>query len=665
MMRVLTKSRFKLGLECPNKLFFTNKDSYANAKLEDSFLEALANGGFQVEELARMSFPEGILIEGEDWDYEALWYRTRNLLREEDTTIYEAAFLHEDLFVRTDILVKKGDTIQLIEVKAKSFDSDEEHLFVGARGGLKSGWKAYLFDIAFQKYVVQLCFPDFKVESYIMMADTSKKASIDGLNQLFRITKTVGHRTGIKVLAKSLNDLGTSVLTKVDITHIVADIESDVHKYHKDLSFKEAVEQLKSYYVNDEYANWPTAYSACKNCEFKTTKAERENGLDSGYEHCFTKQHQWKAADFERPAVIDIGGLYYQRGIQLFEKKKFFMSEVTKDDIKFKKEDGKLSGTERNWLQIQKEANADTSIYVDVKGLKAEMDAWTYPLHFIDFETSASALPFHIGRHPYEQVAFQFSHHKVNTDGTIEHASEYLNVKAGVFPNFDFVRALKGALSGDNGSIFRYSNHENTVLNAVYKQLNDSDEPDKKALMDFIQHITKSTQGSAIKWQGKRNMVDLLDVVKDYYYNPLTKGSNSIKDVLPAILETSKKLQEKYSRPIGVLNMSSLNFSDDHVWLTVNRNTVSSPYKNLPPIFEDWSEEAIEKSLSEIESISDGGAALTAYGKLQYTDMDEEEIQEIQKALLKYCELDTLAMVMIYEHFLELVKPAQHEDETR
>jgi hypothetical protein len=37
-MRVLTKSRFKLGLECPNKLYYTSKKEYANKKQEDPFL---------------------------------------------------------------------------------------------------------------------------------------------------------------------------------------------------------------------------------------------------------------------------------------------------------------------------------------------------------------------------------------------------------------------------------------------------------------------------------------------------------------------------------------------------------------------------------------------------------------------------------------------------
>jgi uncharacterized protein YprB with RNaseH-like and TPR domain len=35
--------------------------------------------------------------------------------------------------------------------------------------------------------------------------------------------------------------------------------------------------------------------------------------------------------------------------------------------------------------------------------------------------------------------------------------------------------------------------------------------------------------------------------------------------------------------------------------------------------------------------------------------MSDKERNEITTGLLKYCELDTLAMVMIYEHLKELV----------
>ena len=40
---------------------------------------------------------------------------------------------------------------------------------------------------------------------------------------------------------------------------------------------------------------------------------------------------------------------------------------------------------------------------------------------------------------------------------------------------------------------------------------------------------------------------------------------------------------------------------------------------------------------------------MTAYGKLQFQEMSAAERSSIESALLKYCELDTFAMVMIYE----------------
>jgi hypothetical protein len=112
-------------------------------------------------------------------------------------------------------------------------------------------------------------------------------------------------------------------------------------------------------------------------------------------------------------------------------------------------------------------------------------------------------------------------------------------------------------------------------------------------------------------------------------------------------------LKQKYCLPIGVINLTSTNFDDNHIWLEIHKNEVVNPYKMLPPVFDGWTALELEENLSEIDGIADGGAALTAYAKLQYQDMSEKERGEITKGLLKYCELDTLAMVMIYEHFEE------------
>jgi len=650
-MKVLTKSRFKLGLECPNKLFYIGKDEYANQKVEDPFLEALAQGGFQVEELARMHYPDGELIEGKDWDYEYLWNRTKNLLEKENVTIFEAAFLKDELFIRTDILVKKGNSIELIEVKAKSFDPSDNYTFVGKRGDLNSIWKPYLFDIAFQKYVIQLCYPSWSINSYLMMADKTKTASIDGLNQLFRISSSSDKRTGIIKLAPSLKETGNSVLGKIEVNEIIDKIENNIYLYYDNLSFQDSIHSLKEHYLQDKYFNWPTSYSACKSCEFKTTETDEARKLKSGFKECFAKQHKWTIREFNKPDILDIWS--FSKGAKLFADGIFFMEELTKENIGYKEDAGKLSNTQRQWLQIEKEVNADRTIYIDKVGLNSEFSTWKYPLHFIDFETSAAALPFNRGRKPYEQIAFQFSHHTYFKDGRIEHTDEYLNNKAGIFPNFEFVRALKTTLTKDEGTIFRYGYHENSILNAIYEQLLNSEESDKDILIEFIQSISHSKKDSVFVWNGDRDMVDLWDIVKKYYYNPLTKGSNSIKDVLPATLNSSKFLRDKYSRKIKDINISSKNFPDDHIWLDIKAGFIANPYKMLPPVFQNWSEEDIENTLSEIEDIQNGGAALTAYSRLQYTDMEESEIAKLSKALLKYCELDTLAMVMIFEHFKE------------
>ena len=182
-MKYLTKTLFKKGLECPLKLTV----NYKSSEEKNEFLSALADGGFQAEELSRLHYRPGYLID--DRDYANSLKNTNDLLKKPDSIIYEAAFLHENLFVRTDILVKTGNLIKVIEVKAKSFDSTMNNVFINNSGRIRPEWRLYLFDLAFQKYVVQKSYPEYSIQSYLMLADKSKRASIDGLNQLFQITK--------------------------------------------------------------------------------------------------------------------------------------------------------------------------------------------------------------------------------------------------------------------------------------------------------------------------------------------------------------------------------------------------------------------------------------------------------------------------------------------
>jgi hypothetical protein len=72
------------------------------------------------------------------------------------------------------------------------------------------------------------------------------------------------------------------------------------------------------------------------------------------------------------------------------------------------------------------------------------------------------------------------------------------------------------------------------------------------------------------------------------------------------------------------------------------------PYSLLPPVFADV-EPGLLEFFEEDEHLKDGGAAMTAFAKMQFTEMGDEEREATTQALLKYCELDTLAMVMVWE----------------
>lgn len=650
-MKPLTKSRFKLGLECPNKLYYTSKAKYVNNKQEDSFLKALAQGGFQVEELARLSYPSGIFVDAEHYDYKGALKITTDHFLQGEVVLFEAAFAHDNLFVRTDIVVKAGDKVQLIEVKAKSFDPSDSYCFVGKKGGIVASWKPYLYDLAYQKYVAQRNYPELTFTAKLMMADRTKTAKVDGLNQMFRVPVDGDPRKDIIKKAKCIDDIGDTVLTEVNVDDIINGIIYDQYRYFESMSFKETIMMFRDNYIGDKYINWPAGYSSCKKCEFKASDEQLADGLMSGYRECFSKQFGWGDREFSKPSIFEIGGAF--RGEKVFADNRILMDELLEDDFKIKVEAGIISSSERQWIQVEKSVKQDLSIHALTDELRTEMSKWKYPLHFIDFETSAVALPFTQGRKPYEQVAFQFSIHTVYEDGSVDHSAEYINDAVGEFPNFHFARALKEALQKDDGSIFRYADHENTIVNAIISQLEASNECDQDELIEFLKSISHSTSSSTVKWCGDRDMIDLLAIVKRYYYNPLMKGSNSIKFVLPAVINSSEYLAKKYVNPIGAIDLTSRNFKSDHIWFQHDGNQFVNPYKLLPGLFDGWTADQLDSAISEMDSIADGGAALTAYSKLQFTEMSEEEREKLKVGLLKYCELDTLAMVMIFEHFRE------------
>jgi hypothetical protein len=623
-MRYLTKSRFKTALECPAKLYYTNKKEYANTKMDDDFLKALAEGGFQVGELAKFMFCDDPVLENitvNERTYEEALKVTNLMIAEQKTVIAEAAVKFENLFIRTDLLkinyTKK--LIELYEVKAKSFDRETQ--FTSKKGEISSKWKSYLMDVAFQRYVVQNAFPDFKVIAYLVLADKNQTASVDGLNQLFKIKKN-GEQTHIESEpGLKQADLGNMVLSAVNVDAVVDTIHQQpyIDDSGVNWSFEDYINFLSENYQKDQII-FTEIGAKCKKCEYRAKEEEKQKGFKSGFEECWKKQAKFVDSDFKKPLVFDMSFQGFGGKLDKWIKEgRFFLNELDESDLiaktKAKTKANGMSAADRRITQLEKVKAADSSPFLDVEGLKEEMSDWIYPLHFIDFETAMVALPFYKDRKPYEGIAFQFSHHQINEDGSIEHKGQFLETTPGYFPNFDFVRELKNQLDKDNGSIFRYHNHENTFLNHIYRQLNASDTtvvPDKDELMLFIQSITHHNEDNVLSWKGERDMLDLADLVFRYYFPPQAKGSYSIKKILPAVIENSEFIRNKYSKPIygGNAEIKSLTYKQPKIWISEEWN--NDPYKSLEAVFSDIDIEMndeLEVSETGIEEIHQGRRA--------------------------------------------------------
>lgn len=645
--RYLTKSRFKQALECPTKLYYSGRPGYLNNSLENSFLAALAEGGYQVGALACLMYPGGVEIDVQG--HAEQLRHTQELLQRDEVTIYEAAIAAQGLFVRVDILRKRGRVIELIEVKAKSYDPKTDGDFRGATGQLKSNHLPYLQDIAFQRHVAGLAMPEFEFRCFLMLADKSATASVDGLNQRFRVRRQ-GRRVRVELAPGAAEHLGLPILTAVPVDSQVDEIVSGlIDLAGVPTPFGVAVGELASAYLQDRRVG-PRPNIACDKCEFKAPSPPQAADPRSGFHECWKDAFGWADSDFAGGTVLDLWNS--RKKAALIERGALTPRAVTLEDLGFDGAEPGLQGMSRKhrqWYQCSRDWPGGGEFFFDAAGMAREMRTWRYPLHFIDFETCSVALPFSRGHRPYETVAFQFSHHVLHEDGRIEHRSQFLEATPGLNPCVPFVRALRSALSGDEGTVFRWATHENTVLNHLRRQLlaHPSAPADCGALIDFIESITQH-DGDDGKVYGPRNMVDLCKLAERYFFHPATEGSSSLKKVLPALMRCSDFLRTTYGRPLyGSASMPSLNLAVPVAWWIEIEGEVQDPYALLPAVFSDFTKNEVETiDVGLAPELQEGGAAMAAYGRLQFEEIDLPERQAIESALLRYCELDTLAMVM-------------------
>ncbi|MBK6682341.1 MAG: hypothetical protein IPG53_21250 [Ignavibacteriales bacterium] len=191
-----------------------------------------------------------------------------------DALLTEPAFSFGSLFVRVDILEKKGNLINIYEVKSKSIDGANINFVSGKSGTkIKSEWVSYLYDLAFQYYVLSnsdlLC--DYTIVPHLILVDKSKVCAVDGMNQMFTVVRT--EDGGKEVIIKpgiQRSDLDTSILKIIDVS---SEIDGIINEYifptncRDDLRFREFVGLASDFYTKNERIFVPSARE-CRVCQF-------------------------------------------------------------------------------------------------------------------------------------------------------------------------------------------------------------------------------------------------------------------------------------------------------------------------------------------------------------------------------------------------------------
>ena len=119
----LSKSLFIRGLQCHKSLYLHKHHPELRDEPSDD-QEALFSSGRDVGSLAQQLFPGGVEIPYEGLSHSQQLERTSQEIEKGTSTIYEAAFSHEGVFVKVDILHKGLKGWEIYEVKSSTSVKD-------------------------------------------------------------------------------------------------------------------------------------------------------------------------------------------------------------------------------------------------------------------------------------------------------------------------------------------------------------------------------------------------------------------------------------------------------------------------------------------------------------------------------------------------------------
>lgn len=676
----LTKSLVRSALQCPRKLVYaSNPKVYPQSAVhvDDPLMNYLSQEGMRFGEYCKRLFPHGVEIGGEedgtsrDTSLAELVDQTKNAIlkgveRRERVTIFEGSVQSGLFYARPDILdvVATKRELRVIEVKSKSWNSEhavEEKMLTAnkKRRSIKSGYLPNVQDVAFQTLVCRLAYPHLEISSWLMMPDRAKKMksdSYDGPNCMFQ-------EGMIPSVSDTMQAIDGSVATLLNVDEFVEiTLSSEISSGSKKGTFKDVVyewaEKLDRIDIDgSDSLLSPSIGLHCSKCEYRLK--DSPEGTYSGFDRCWQEASGLEQEQIKKePLIVDLYGNTKLTMSKFMSEGKYRLLDLTASDFELD-EDGSsietagargkkkaavgdtITRSQRQLYQVNsikqgKDGNTrlQPNCIIRRNRLKQIMASWQYPLHFIDFETCAPVVPYYPGMSPYGIFAFQFSHHTMDESLEVRHASQFLHTKEGS-PNIAFLKALYNAVGdGGEGTVFQWSPHEHNVLKSMLSLPEASD-------------LLSPNEFRALSALLDAGMVDLCRLASKYCYIDGSGGSSSIKRLLQPTLNVSTRLKTLYEPP----TYSSSNF-ENFRWYQVDENGCArDPYD----ILSDASEYQHGSA-----KVSDGGSAAAAFDELQLNlTLGEQDRRAIEKSLLRYCELDTLAMAMIVQAWQSFV-----DDET-
>jgi hypothetical protein len=553
-----------------------------------------------VEKMAKLLFPDGKTL-GHFDDPEIAFAELSCLLPLGDGVFFEATVIHGNCLARIDILQKNAANLIVTEVKSGSFDvrDDLGTPFRGARGNILSEYKEYLEDLTFQCILLRRAFPSFNIIPRLCLVDKGKKATENSALDRFRLDRIAESGSGPRARVQYLGDVdhlqSEHVLAFLDVTSEISELEPEI----ADASARLAATLLSKpiQRITSEIGQ------KCKNCEYRLPQ---DYGQPNGFREC------WGELGNADPHVLDLyrvdllGGKNRDLVAEMAASGKAQLNDISESCLQ-----GQVAERQR----VQLCCTRKNQEWISDELLKI-LASHPFPLFFIDFEASRLAIPYHVGMHPYEIAAFQWSIHTIRSpDAQVEHTA-WLNTDD-VFPNFEFARTLKDHL-GETGTVYIWSHYELDVLCEIRSQLEQSDISDPQ-LITWLNGITVSDNP---------RVVDLCVLARAHYFHPVMKGSLSIKDVLRAAWFQNETIR-------GTAPFLK--------YLKHESGRLLDPYAALPPLPIGGKEELV----------NEGTGAMRVYQEMMFGlgSSDSAVREAYKKLLLQYCELDTAAMVFIWKHW--------------